>query len=195
MAADDKEALAIFQRLRATQDPETVLSTLEGSMSKAIQPSALRTARAVSTPTFSDLEFELRVCHQSVFSALPVLDMSLLNMQNFMDGASTPASLYSSDMVENAARQLQSTDSLAIFQVTQEPPIIDSRFKNLDMAYWTWVPINNQAAANIISAYLRTSHLAFGLFDAETFVRDLVDRKLNYCSPFLVNAMMAYACV
>ncbi|KAK2000066.1 hypothetical protein LX36DRAFT_741229 [Colletotrichum falcatum] len=75
------------------------------------------------------------------------------------------------------------------------PPIHrDPRLKNLNIGFWTVVPITNQDAADVISLYLETDHPILGLFDADLFLDDLVGGQMRYCSALLVNALLAFAC-
>lgn len=63
------------------------------------------------------------------------------------------------------------------------------------MNYWTRVPISDELAARVISSYLSREHPILGLFDADLFVTDLVERRLRFCTPFLLCTLMCYACV
>ncbi|KAK2022604.1 hypothetical protein LX32DRAFT_698548 [Colletotrichum zoysiae] len=75
------------------------------------------------------------------------------------------------------------------------PPVHrDPRLKNLNIGFWTVVPITDQDAADVISLYLETDHSILGLFDAELFLDDLVGGQVRYCSALLVNALLAFAC-
>lgn len=40
-----------------------------------------------------------------------------------------------------------------------------------------------------------TEHLIIGMFDPDLFIGDLVEQRSNYCSSFLVNAVLCYAMV
>lgn len=55
--------------------------------------------------------------------------------------------------------------------------------------------IPNDLAARLISFYLTTDHPVLGLFDADLFLRDLVDHKTDFCSPLLLDAVLCFACV
>lgn len=61
--------------------------------------------------------------------------------------------------------------------------------------YWTKVPIENDEAAQVILHYLETDHPILGLFDAELFLRSLKERGGPFCSEFLVNSLLFWACV
>lgn len=71
----------------------------------------------------------------------------------------------------------------------------DPRLKGLDIAFWTAVPVTNVFAAAAISSYLRSDHQIWELFDAKTFLSDLVAQESNFCSAFLVNCLLAFASV
>lgn len=73
--------------------------------------------------------------------------------------------------------------------------LCDRRLLQLNIGYWTHQPIDNELAARAISCYLTLSHPFFSFFEANLFLDDLVGNRLHYCSPFLVNSLMAYACV
>jgi hypothetical protein len=75
------------------------------------------------------------------------------------------------------------------------PPLCDNRLNNLVIDYWTKVPIANTLAAKIISIYLETDHPFWALFEPDLFVTDLVEHRLRFCSPLLVNSLLVRACV
>jgi hypothetical protein len=71
----------------------------------------------------------------------------------------------------------------------------DAQLSHVNIALWTRVPVSNQFAAGAISLYLDTDHSFLGLFNAEWFVGALVGGTLDFCSPFLVSSLLAFACV
>lgn len=71
----------------------------------------------------------------------------------------------------------------------------DPRLKGLDIGFWTAVPVTNVFATDAISSYLRSDHRIWELFDADSFLSDLVAQKSNFCSAFLVNCLLAFASV
>jgi hypothetical protein len=77
----------------------------------------------------------------------------------------------------------------------REQPYCDDRLGQIVIEKWTDVPIESQTAGKIISFYLTTDHPLLGLFDADLFLRDLVSGDNNFCSPMLVNAVLAWASV
>ncbi|KAF4338421.1 nitrate assimilation regulatory nirA [Fusarium beomiforme] len=70
----------------------------------------------------------------------------------------------------------------------------DERLRQLQIDYWTRVPLADEFAAAVLSAYLENDHLILGAFDADVLLDDLVNFRLRLCSSFLVNALMLAAC-
>ena len=71
----------------------------------------------------------------------------------------------------------------------------DERLEELDIGFWTSVPIASDLAAKAISLYLETDHPLLGPFDPTLFMEDLVHCRTNYCSKLLVSAIMYWSCV
>jgi hypothetical protein len=81
-------------------------------------------------------------------------------------------------------------------QIPQSPDIyLDARLQQLKITFWTSVPVTNQYAAGAIALYLITDHPFLSLFDPELFVGDLITERLDFCSPFLVSSLLAFASV
>jgi hypothetical protein len=57
------------------------------------------------------------------------------------------------------------------------------------------VPVADDFAASVISAFLVKDHSLMGIFDADLVIHDLVNYETDYCSPFFVSALMSIACV
>ncbi|OAQ60883.2 fungal zn(2)-Cys(6) binuclear cluster domain-containing protein [Pochonia chlamydosporia 170] len=73
-------------------------------------------------------------------------------------------------------------------------PYCDNRLANLRIIQWTSVPVTDEFAAGAISLFLKTDHPILGIFDAELFIRDLIEPRLRFCSPLLVNSLLYWAC-
>lgn len=66
------------------------------------------------------------------------------------------------------------------------------------MDFWTSVPVSNDFAAAVISAYLEKDHLLMCAFDADIMLDDLVAPcgiRSRLCTPFFVCSLMLVACV
>ena len=78
---------------------------------------------------------------------------------------------------------------------TSTPKLCDERLLQLDIAFWTRIPIESRRAAYVISLYLETDHPLLGSFDPEAFIEDLVQCRKARCSSFLVNILLFSGCV
>ncbi|KAL4819578.1 hypothetical protein BDW67DRAFT_154852 [Aspergillus spinulosporus] len=61
---------------------------------------------------------------------------------------------------------------------------------------WTTVTDDNELVSHLISLYFTWNHLFFNCIERDLFLRDLNSGNVNspFCSPFLVNAILAGAC-
>jgi hypothetical protein len=76
-----------------------------------------------------------------------------------------------------------------------ESQYCDERLNHLLIGFWTPTPIGDETAARAISLFLETTHPILSFFDADLFLSDLVHHRHRFCSPFLVSALLSYACV
>ncbi|KAM0227921.1 hypothetical protein ACHAPO_011128 [Fusarium lateritium] len=205
------QALAAHRQLRGATSLADVLSSLQGSMHGRHQPSSIRTAQAISPPTSSGLEFELTVRHGVAYPTLFPLDLASLSADPrlrpiqrspgqvlLIDSSSPSDSTTSPSTLSSNSHATPST--LSFVQQVEESvgphrdTYCDERLHRLRIGYWTGVAIQDQVAARAISHYLQSNHTIFGFFDPNLFVHDLVEHRHEYCSSFLVNALLAHAC-
>lgn len=71
----------------------------------------------------------------------------------------------------------------------------DRRLADLDIGRWTTVQVSNHDAAQLLSHYLETDHPILGLFDADLFLDGITQEYSSFCSSFLVNCVLFWACV
>ncbi|CAK7229477.1 hypothetical protein SEUCBS140593_007259 [Sporothrix eucalyptigena] len=204
-ALPPEAAVDILRLLRTTKEPFAVLSSLQGSMHTRMRPSDYRTSRSISPPTGSHLEFELAARYRAVYARLePVDDASLQALLMPAEYVQEPAGGFLDDMMDSSSSSTTPTPSAASFTTSTEIPpaqtlarksaYIDDRLQLLQIEYWTSVPISNSVAASIISFYLEYDHTLFHIFDADLFLADLIDCRSDYCSAFLVNSILFFAC-
>ncbi|CAJ0550905.1 Ff.00g108350.m01.CDS01 [Fusarium sp. VM40] len=215
MSLPEEEALAAHRQLRSTNSLSDALSSLRGSMHGRHQPSSMRTAQAISPPTSSSLEFELTVRHPMAYPTVFPLDLPSLSadprlrpVQRPSHGLLLEGSSPSDTMSPSTSSSNDQSGATPSNQSFERPSIkhegdsvghhhdqhCDERLHQLQIGYWTGITIENDVAANAISHYLRSNHPIFGLFDPDLFIHHLIHRKHQYCSSFLVNALLAHAC-
>jgi hypothetical protein len=209
LSLPEDEALAAHRQLRSTSNLADALSSLQGSMHGRHRPSSIRTAQAISPPTSSSLEFELTVRHPIAYPTLFPLDIPSLSAdprlrpvqrsQGLLEGSSPSDTMSPSTSSSNDQSGATPSDRPSIKQEEDIGPhrdkYCDERLHQLQIGYWTGVSIEDEVAASAISHYLKGNHAIFGFFDPDLFIQDLIAHQHNYCSSFLVNALMAHACV
>ena len=62
---------------------------------------------------------------------------------------------------------------------------------------WTTVTTDDQLVSYLVSLFLTWDHMYMSLLDRDRFVEAMARGELDtlYCSPMLVNAILAYSCV
>ena len=169
----------------------------------------------------SAIEFELTILHELMYPHLEPLDlpkMDIVSLERSNRLKKSPESSrepFINNDVYPSASQITATidphqhiggppDPLRGMPSNRSPYVsgplspmkyCDPRLNRLDVEFWTKVAISNEFAASAISHFLETEHAIFGFFDADMFLSDLVDRRLTYCSPFLVSSLLCLACV
>ncbi|TEA14931.1 Nitrogen assimilation transcription factor nit-4 [Colletotrichum sidae] len=208
------EAIHLLQRLRSTSDMSRLMSSFEGGLHTETRPSDLETARAILPATQSSVEFELmaqwgtaypRLYETPIPELLNILPttkaLSSSVLPSFPDGSMVP--MRTAKLESHPEPPKQSNSAEAGFGGTKQAmpttgprmprKYRDSRLERLQIGYWTKVPISNELAATLISFYLETEHNIVGFFDADLFVDDLVSCQPNFCSAFLVTAVLCLA--
>ncbi|KJZ80085.1 hypothetical protein HIM_00799 [Hirsutella minnesotensis 3608] len=218
----ENSALEMLRRIRADFEISGLLTSMsvDHDLSSEQRPSILKAARDAS-PVQSDIDFELRVLHQHAYPKLPPIDVSLLRRfleplvsridsqmdilrQSSSDISSRPSPSTTSNTSLGTPRDLDWTfqpqgdaGSTGLHAYDGPAPprrLCDDRLERLQIDFWSKVPLKNDDAACIISFYLETHHAVFGLFDADLFLEDLVQRRLTFCTPFLVSSLLYLAC-
>ena len=65
----------------------------------------------------------------------------------------------------------------------------------VDISYWTELPIPNKVAIRVIALYLNNDYPILPLFSADLFLQDLSQVRPYFCSRLLVSALLGWACV
>jgi hypothetical protein len=208
------EAVAIINRLRSTSDIAAVLSTFHNDLPRN-HPSEQQAARATLPPTHTELEFELAVLHDKVYPALEPLNMASIDLDSLLPTYTTPVSAashrgqmegasagtpgdeqeISTGQSSSPAQEVPIAGQLPSIDLSQPWQYCDDRLENIELSFWTSVPISDKLAARAISTYLEIDHGLTGWFDVDLFLADLIDRRFDYCSAFLVSSFLSLSCV
>lgn len=184
----ETDALKLLQRLRSPADLNGAFASLQGRVNTRIRLSNHRTAQAILPTTNSRVEFELTALHGIVYPTLVPIDITSLGVSP-LEKPALPAA-----QTETLVHKI-SPASPVVLSSDRVRSLCDSRLEDIDISYWTKVPISNETAAGMISLFLETDQTIVGFVDADSFVESLVERKPQFCSTFLVSAILYVACV
>ncbi|KAG5933156.1 hypothetical protein E4U53_001076, partial [Claviceps sorghi] len=210
-------AIRLLRDIRARpKSVDALVASVHGSMHFQHRPSDLATAKCLFPRTDSLLEFELAARHQFIYpkttpvdpaqvvaflnsSALTVADEFSRRQYSPRTSSRTPSVVSGRPLDTSQSRPSSSTSSTSVpdtetLEASEPYKLCDPRLANLEIKFWTSVAIPNSLAASAISLYLESDHQMLGVFDADLFLTDLVEQRLEHCSPFLVSAVLCYAC-
>lgn len=206
-------ALLTFRALRSGRSVRDV----QASMSSELNPSTTlphqNPGDRILAESGASLESTLCEKYKAVYCYAPSLESNTIDLFSLdsipSSSEQTPpdsdhAGALSSHGQEDGIDPSMLNRRLSVTQ--PEPPSVlcdtheeldycDARLARVDIRFWTKVPIENGLAAKAISFDLETEHAINGFFDAELFLNDLVDRRLEYCSTFFVSSLLCLACV
>lgn len=174
------EAIKVLRQLRGMNLPK---SSSSGSSSNELTSSIseYHVSRSCMPTTPNDLEFELAIRHPIAHPTLLPVHIDSLKDQNF---------LYSQKKLRSMNK-----DPLSAVGPQNISTLIDDRLRQLDIHYWSAVPIPNDLATRIISHYLEIDYPVLPMFNKKLFLDDLINKKPNFCSPLLVSTLLSWACV
>ncbi|KAL1603916.1 hypothetical protein SLS60_005508 [Paraconiothyrium brasiliense] len=202
-------AQSILQGLRNSANPESILKDIKNGKLLTVQPSQRETALAALPPVYSETEFNLMVDHPAAYPPLDLTHDAMLAKSTLLDSirglahARPPESAPGIPTASASSSRTLSDDPQDILSAQAEPNVltdglfpgdIEPTLEDLRIQYWTTVDVTDEFAASAISQYLENDHPTLGLFDAQLFVKDLVQRRHECCSSFLVTALLAFAC-
>jgi hypothetical protein len=221
-----EEAAKLLRRMNTVSDVSNVLASISGSSHGQLQLSNIQTARSLSPPTQTTLEFELMASHKMAYPKLVSIDTASIILSPSIkqaaptslsdngslvpykstedhDALSTIPSSSSEDFVsmawiENLPPTLQEIDRARASPLIGPIParsFVDDRLLQLRIKYWTKIPVSDGFVASVLSFYFELDHPVLGFFDADLFLSDLANHRLQFCSSFLVSSLMHYACV
>jgi hypothetical protein len=73
--------------------------------------------------------------------------------------------------------------------------LVDARLESVSASRWTNVPCSDKLFRELLQIYLLWDYHHFGIFQKDYLLDDMVAGKEQFCSPLLVNAILATASV
>lgn len=199
----------LFGHIRRGMSPDDV-PTFTGQL-LVRSPSSNQTNRNILSPTSTPVEFQLVALHSNAYPALIPLDVSSIDLgllgisplTSFRYGDSIPGSRRNKrDPMPEYEKQPLLAPFSTIDQDNHVRPqpetschYIDARLNRIRIRAWTDVPIEDDFTARVISLYLKNDTPWWAYFDVDLFLEDLANSGTRFCSPLLVNSLLAFACV
>lgn len=209
----------LVKRLRALPEDEAVESLrclrsmsdsagLPSLSPRTPSPSLLAVPQKLAPSTYLDLEsdFDLRspylsTCPDPLGGSSNI--QAALPSSPDLSSCETSITQKSSTAVDSKSPQIHPPQvNTQIVDVIRDAPHAevnamlhcDPRLTDLDVAYWTNVPMSNIFAAAMLTAYIQWYHPFSAMFDENLFLDDLVHHRHQFCSSFLVAAVLLTAC-
>ncbi|TDZ32162.1 Nitrogen assimilation transcription factor nirA [Colletotrichum spinosum] len=109
------------------------------------------------------------------------------------------ASLYSANEISGVSPPDRDTETQAIQSIYLKPfhaaHVAEPRLTDADISSWTTVCDDNVLMRDLLRSFLRCEYQFTAAFQMDLFLEDLAARREDFCSPLLVNIVLAYACV
>jgi hypothetical protein len=97
----------------------------------------------------------------------------------------------------NPVREVKSEDdeSRPYLHPFHAATIVDPRLKIIKPSNWTIVSEDDELMRRVLHYYFLYDYVSFCSFHKDHFLDDMRSGERGFCSPLLVNAILAHACV
>ncbi|KAK2057882.1 hypothetical protein LY76DRAFT_515356 [Colletotrichum caudatum] len=181
-------ALQLFSKLRNESNSPSLsfLASSENTYPRELLP-----------PSQNSLSFELNLRYPIAYPALFPVSYKDLPHRGLLKSPGQDLQPKHPYMIPDREGEEPGTDAASPDPDDDEDPprtLFDERLRLVDISKWTPVAIPNDLAINTISHYLENDYATIPLFSADLFIQDLVNVQHSFCSPFLVTAILCWAC-
>ncbi|KAK2753011.1 fungal specific transcription factor domain-containing protein [Colletotrichum kahawae] len=170
-------------------------------------PSEVQLLRGMLPPTPNILESELSMRHNVAYPALPPISFTpalgnlLRPLAVHQPGRQEMSPPRQYPLIRDSESSVSGEEMFTPDSAPKEfddecisQPLFDERLGKVDISLWTAVSIPNELAVCVLSHYFEVDHPVFPLFDQGLFVNDLAEHRNHFCSSFLVNSLLCWAC-
>ncbi|KAK9426263.1 hypothetical protein SUNI508_02704 [Seiridium unicorne] len=181
-AKEEDEAINIMQRIRAGTEIETIVKAVhEGDplLQLSVRP-------------------EVRYRYEFPYKREMPLSLRSSAWSNPYLASNLYEKTYGSDLRDGAAEEVASKpgidDQWRMYLTPYHAvELLDSRLVLLEVAPWTKVPASNSLLRALLEIYFIFEYPFHPFFHKDLFLDDMVSGRQRYCSPLLVNAVLAAA--
>jgi hypothetical protein len=171
----ERDAASVFRRIRAGANAEAVIKHIQEGCIVAEASNAPQTSSRFQFPGLDRVPTNLR---ESIYFRSLVYE-------------AIEASDHDTDTSQSHAA-LQKRNYGRSFSTAR---LVDSLLDDSQPSQWTTVSSNDRLLRNILESYFVHQYPRQFFFVKSYLLEDLVSRKIEFCSPLLVNALLAKACV
>ncbi|CAG7565821.1 unnamed protein product [Fusarium equiseti] len=175
---NEEDAVTIMTRIRAGQDPGTILRHLDtGDL-------LLQLHLVPETRFRNSFPFAFRI---------PTRLQSLRNV--YFQSPVYEATLMEHSPEHAGTIELHDRFSPQYLRPYAAAELIDPRINLLKPSKWTNVLTDDALMRNMLRFYFRLEHQSLPFFHKDYFLDDMLSGSEDFCSPLLVNAVLAECCV
>jgi hypothetical protein len=171
----ERDAADVFRRIRGGANAEAVVKqTQEGSLVTEL-PNVPQASSRFYFPYMDKIPANLR---ESTY------------FQSFVYEA-----IAASEQDANASKTHPSLQKSNYGRSFLTARMVDPLLADAQPSHWTTVSTNDRLLRNILESYFINQYPRQFFFFKTYFLEDMVSRRTEFCSPLLVNALLAKACV
>lgn len=177
----DDEALAVLQRIRRGNDLASVLRQLkEGDL-------LMQIALVPDTRYRYTFPLKKEMPDYLLGTGNPYLTSLMYEGTSSRSPSNTPSA---------TVRRSPMADGEAKYRIPYHAAeIVEPRIDSAKPSEWTVVPVSDEILRELLRAYFHYEYPLLTFFNKDHFLDDMVAKRQQFCSPLLVNAVLAAACV
>ncbi|KAG5925982.1 hypothetical protein E4U42_003760 [Claviceps africana] len=184
---DEKDALAIFRRIRQHEDVETILEHLHASdvlLELQMDPSS-RSAGSSSSTHQQHIPTSLLTADDSSFPRLGREGIQVVPSHGPCREVRYSPLFGVLPSISNAFHHTKPRSLVKI---------LDSRMESVIPSRWTHVPADDDVLRDLLGRYFIQEYVRIACFHKDQFLDDMLSGSIQFCSSLLVNAILALSC-
>ncbi|KAG5937909.1 hypothetical protein E4U59_004112 [Claviceps monticola] len=184
---EDRDALAIFQRIRQHEDAEIIIDHLHASdllLGLRTGPHS-RPASGSFSASQPYMPIPLLAPDVTIFPRLGTKQIQVM-----------PSNYLNREVRFPPSFRFLPCMSSALYSTNPHPSIkiLDSRLDSSIPSRWTRVSADDDMLRELLGRYFIQEYMRSACFQKDQFLDDMLSESIQFCSPLLVNATLALSC-
>ncbi|KAG6171166.1 hypothetical protein E4U11_000955 [Claviceps purpurea] len=184
---EDRDALAIFQRIRQHEDAETIIEHLHASdllLGLRAGPHS-RPASGSCSASRPYMPMPLLAPDDTIIPRLGTKQIQVM-----------PSNYLNREVRFSPSFRFLPCMSSALYSTKPHPSvkILDSRLDSSIPSRWTRVSADDEMLRDLLGRYFIREYMRSACFQKDQFMNDMLSESIQFCSPLLVNATLALSC-